>query len=69
MLLENHFGNEVRESGLQTSVKACYNDSTLYFFFICHDTDIWTSFTQRDEHLWENDAVEIFIDVDDIPET
>jgi len=69
VLKDNQTGNEVKESGLQTHVKACYDDSTLYFFFLCNDPDIWTSFTQRDEHLWENDAVEIFIDVDDVPET
>ena len=69
VLKENRSGYEVREAGLQTVVKACYDDSNLYFFFVCNDPDIWTSFTQRDEHLWENDAVEIFIDVDDVPET
>ena len=69
VLKENLSGNEIRESGLKTHIKACYDDNTLYFFFVCYDPDIWTSFTQRDEHLWENDAVEIFIDVDDIPET
>ncbi len=69
VLKENRAGNDVQESGLQTHVKTCYDDSTLYFFFVCNDPDIWTSFTQRDEHLWENEAVEIFIDVDDVPET
>lgn len=69
VLKENSSGNEVLESGLQTQVKACYDDSNLYFFFLCNDTDIWTSFSQRDEHLWENEAVELFIDVDDVPET
>ena len=68
-LKENGSGDEVLETGLQTRIKVCYDDSTLYFFFLCNDPDIWTSYTQRDEHLWENDAVEIFIDVDDVPET
>lgn len=69
LLKDNRSGNEAQESELQTYVKACYDDSTLYFFFLCNDPDIWTSFTQRDEHLWENEAVEVFIDVDDVPET
>ncbi|TFG72233.1 MAG: hypothetical protein E4H26_11315, partial [Flavobacteriales bacterium] len=30
--------------------------------------DIWTTFTKRDEHLWEEEAVEVFIDVDDLPD-
>ena len=69
VLQDNRFGNEAQESVLKTHVKVCYDDSNLYFFFLCDDPDIWTSFTQRDEHLWENEAVELFIDVDEIPET
>lgn len=69
VLKGNSEGYEAQESEPLTYVKACYDDSTLYFFFRCNDPDIWTSFTQRDEHLWENEAVEIFIDVDDVPET
>ncbi len=69
IVLRDNGGNEVQKSELQTHVKACYDDSTLYFFFLCNDPDIWSSFTQRDEHLWENEAVELFIDVDDNPET
>lgn len=69
VLKDNRSENEAPESELQTYVKACYDDNTLYFFFLCNDPDIWTSFTQKDEHLWENEAVEIFIDVDDVPET
>ncbi len=30
-LKENRTGKEVKEPGLQTHVKACYDDSTLYF--------------------------------------
>lgn len=66
---ENRTGNNVSDPQLKTRVMACYDDSTLYFVFICNDPDIWTSFTQRDEHLWEEEAVEVFIDVDDVPET
>ena len=68
-LKENRSGKEVLEPGLQTHVKTCYDDSTLYFLFICNDPDIWAAFTQRDEYLWEEEVVEVFIDVDDVPET
>lgn len=68
-LKENRSGNDVLDPDLQTQVMACYDDSSLFFAFICYDPDIWTSFTERDEHLWEEEAVEIFIDVDDVPET
>ena len=69
MLKDNGLGIEAKKVALQTYVKACYDDSNLYFFFHCEDPDIWTSFTHRDEHLWKNEAVELFIDVDDVPET
>lgn len=69
VLIENRSGNEVQESGLQTHVKACYDDRTLYFLFVCNDPDIWADFTQRDEYLWNEEVVEVFIDVDDVPET
>jgi hypothetical protein len=69
ILKENHSGNTVSDPRVKTRVKACYDDSTVYFAFICNDPDIWTSFTQRDDHLWEEEAVEIFIDVDNVPET
>jgi hypothetical protein len=68
-LIENRSGNEVQKSELQTLVKACYDDSTLYFLFECKDPDIWADFTQRDEYLWNEEVVEVFIDVDDVPET
>jgi len=63
LLKENRSGKDVSDHSLQTTVKTCYDDSTLYFAFVCKDPDIWTSFTQRDEYLWEEEAVEIFIDV------
>jgi hypothetical protein len=68
-LRENGSGNKVEKSALQTLVKACYDDSTLYFLFECKDPDIWADFTQRDEYLWKEEVVEVFIDVDDVPET
>tara|TARA_R110002124_G_scaffold274641_3_gene444613 strand:- start:5968 stop:6699 length:732 start_codon:yes stop_codon:yes gene_type:complete len=68
-LKNNRTGKEVQESALQTHVKASYDDKNLYFLFECKDPDIWTEFTQRDEYLWKEEVVEVFIDVDDEPET
>lgn len=68
-LIENRSGNKVEKSALQTLVKACYDNSTLYFLFQCKDHDIWAKFTQRDEYLWNEEVVEVFIDVDDVPDT
>lgn len=68
-LKNNRTGKEVQESALQTHVKASYDDKSLYFLFECKDPDIWAEFTQRDEYLWKEEVVEVFIDVDDAPET
>ncbi|AKP50548.1 hypothetical protein CA2015_1098 [Cyclobacterium amurskyense] len=68
-LKNNRTGKEVQESALQTHVKASYDDKNLYFLFECKDPDIWAEFTQRDEYLWKEEVVEVFIDVDDEPET
>lgn len=40
VLKENRSGNEVLESRLKTHFKACYDDSNLYFFFVCNDIRI-----------------------------
>lgn len=68
-LKNNRSGKEVLEPGLQTKVKAAYDDHSLFFLFVCNDPDIWADFTQRDEYLWKEEVVEVFIDVDDNPET
>lgn len=44
-----------------------YSDTHLYLAFTCHDPNIHTKYTKRDEHLWEEEVVEVFIDTDDQP--
>ena len=68
-LKDNRSGESVTDARVTTRVMTCYDDSTLYIAFICKDPDIWTSYTQRDEYLWQEEAVEVFIDVDDEPDT
>lgn len=63
-LVENRSGMAVSDSAVQTQVKTCYTPATLYIAFICNDPDIWSTFTQRDEHLWEQEVVEVFLDSD-----
>lgn len=48
--------------------KKCYDDNNLCFLFECKDPDIWADFTQRDEYFWDEEVVEVFIDVDNVPE-
>lgn len=54
-------------SGAATSrveAKMLWDDSNLYFAFECDDTDLVGTMTKRDEHLWEEEVVEVFIDPD-----
>ena len=44
----------------QTAVRLCYDDAALYMHFECDDGDIWGSYTQRDEPIYEEEVVEVF---------
>lgn len=68
-LKENHTGGDVEDDRLSTRVMTCYDDSMLYIAFVCNDPDIWTDYTRRDDYLWKEEAVEVFIDTDDDPDT
>lgn len=51
------------ERGLpRTKARIIYDDTNLYIGFDCDDDNIHSTFTERDEHLWTQDAVEVFID-------
>ncbi|MFC1784686.1 carbohydrate-binding family 9-like protein [Candidatus Neomarinimicrobiota bacterium] len=65
----NKTGDVVSDNSIMTSVKACYNEQYLFIAFECNDADIWSEYTKRDEHLWKNEVVEVFIDTDDSPNT
>jgi cellulose/xylan binding protein with CBM9 domain len=41
-----------------------WDETNLYFAFQCEDTDIYATMKKRDQHLWEEEVVEIFIDPD-----
>jgi hypothetical protein len=45
----------------QTVVRACYDDWGLYARFECDDRDIWGSYTQRDDPIYDEEVVELFI--------
>jgi hypothetical protein len=66
-LKDSDTGEDVTDSTFSTSVFTCYDDLNLYIAFVSNDKDIYSSFTMRDQHLWEEEAVEVFIDVDDDP--
>lgn len=50
-----------------TYVQVAYDDSYLYIAFSCNDLDIHSRFTKRDEFLWKDEVVEVFIDTDEQP--
>jgi len=68
-LKENRAGGDVEDNRFSTQVMTCYNDSMLYIAFVCNDPDIWTDYSKRDDYLWQEEAVEVFIDTDDDPDT
>ncbi|MDA2937246.1 carbohydrate-binding family 9-like protein [Acidobacteria bacterium AH-259-A15] len=51
-------------SSYSTEAKILYDDQYLYFAFRCLDDNIWSTFTRRDEHLWTEEVVEVFLQAD-----
>jgi hypothetical protein len=48
----------------RTEAKMLWDDKNLYVAWICQDEDVWTSYTQHDDPLYNQEVVEIFIDAD-----
>ncbi len=48
----------------KTEARALYDDKFLYFSFRCRDDNIWATFKTRDQHLWEEEVVEVFLQAD-----
>lgn len=44
-----------------TTTRWCYDEWALYVRFDCHDPDIWATYTQRDDPLYDEEVVELFI--------
>ena len=55
-------GSETATSRVEA--KMLWDDANFYFAFECDDTDLAATMTKRDEHLWQEEVVEIFIDPD-----
>lgn len=51
-------------SPLRTEAKLLYDDQFLYFSFRIADENIWATMRQRDEHLWLEEVVEVFLQAD-----
>lgn len=44
--------------------KMLWDDDYLYVAFYCEDFDIWATYDNRDDQLYQEDAIEIYIDPD-----
>jgi hypothetical protein len=52
----------------KTEARIVYDDRFVYFGFRSFDDNVWATKKQRDDHLWEEEVVEVFIKpVDSIP--
>ncbi len=47
---------------LRTEAKVAWDDSFLYIAFQNQDEDVWSTLKKRDDKLWTQEAVEVFID-------
>ena len=52
---------------LDTEARIGWTDEGLYFRWTCEDPDIWTTFTERDQHLWDEEVVEVFFSTSEDP--
>jgi hypothetical protein len=46
----------------KTEAQAAWDDKNLYVAFKCDDDDVWSDLKKRDDKLWTQEAVEMFID-------
>ncbi|MCA9667322.1 MAG: carbohydrate-binding family 9-like protein [Myxococcales bacterium] len=51
-----------QRAAIATEAKVAWDKKYLYVAFDNKDTDIWSDFKKRDDKLWTQEAVEIFID-------
>jgi hypothetical protein len=51
-------------SDYRTGFRALWSGAGLYLRFDAVDPDPWSTMTRRDQHLWEEEVVELFLDLD-----
>ena len=49
-------------SPVKTTARICYDKDNLYLAFESHDQDLWATMTKRDDPLFKEEAVEVFLD-------
>jgi len=45
----------------QTRARLCWDDQALHVRFDCEDRDAWGTFEHRDDPIWQEEAVEVFL--------
>jgi len=51
-----------RRPSLKTTARLAYDDANLYVAFDCEDPDVWGSLQKRDDPIYNEEVVEIFLD-------
>lgn len=62
--LRNLRNNLDGSPGAKTEAKILYDDDFLYVSFRSTDKNIWATLKRRDEHLWDEEVVELFVQAD-----
>lgn len=52
-----------------TTASMCWDNDNLYILFECEDPEIWATYTEHDDPLYDQDVVEAFLDPDCDPNT
>lgn len=48
----------------ETEARVLYDDEFLYFSFRAEDENVWSTMRRRDQRLWEEEVVEVFLQAD-----
>jgi hypothetical protein len=48
----------------RTEAKVLYDDKFIYFSFASADENVWATMRERDQYLWEEEVVEVFLQAD-----
>lgn len=59
-----HIRNPERPSKFPTEAALVWDDTNLYIAFDCTDPDPWGTMKNRDDRLWDEEVVEVFLDPD-----
>src|SRR5687767_2822402 len=59
-----HIYDPARPSNYPTEAAIVWDDDNLYVAFDCIDAEPWGTKKNRDDRLWEEEVVEVFLDPD-----